>query len=163
MNECPQSGIQIVFAGILTSDVLRMIRNVHSCKSGADFRLLIEEQRIERDAEEIEERENAVNAAAEAAIRPNSNISTNMGIVGEEDGGDENEGMRERSGVVLDPLLPSLRIAEHSALGGNIDDVEEEDEIFESLFAGGDWGDDGESGGRGGGLGGIFGAQAMMV
>lgn len=37
MNECLQSGIKIVFAGTLISNVFGMNWNVHSCKSGANL------------------------------------------------------------------------------------------------------------------------------
>lgn len=81
------------------------------------FHLLREEQTVERDAEETEERENTVTAAQEtAAIRPNSDLPTCTGGVGEEDGGDENEGMRERSGAALGGALKAGSGAMHQNL-----------------------------------------------
>ena len=44
-------------------------------------------------------------AAQESAAIPNSDLPTDAGGAGEEDGGDENKGMRERSGAVLGGAL----------------------------------------------------------
>ncbi|TGO70444.1 hypothetical protein BELL_0725g00050 [Botrytis elliptica] len=72
--------------------------NVFSCKCGANIPFLIEEQRIEREAEEIEEKENAMTTAAEATvIRPDSVLSPSEGGVG----GEDDQGMGGRSGVIL--------------------------------------------------------------
>ncbi|KAF7916087.1 hypothetical protein EAE99_009840 [Botrytis elliptica] len=58
----------------------------------------LEEQRIEREAEEIEEKENAMTTAAEATvIRPDSVLSPSEGGVG----GEDDQGMGGRSGVIL--------------------------------------------------------------
>ncbi|KAF7916825.1 uncharacterized protein EAE98_010547 [Botrytis deweyae] len=62
------------------------------------FLFLIEEQKIEREAEKMEEKENAMTAAAETTvIRPGSVLSPSEGSVG----GEDDQGIGGRSGVIL--------------------------------------------------------------
>ncbi|KAF7890059.1 uncharacterized protein EAF02_002474 [Botrytis sinoallii] len=83
--------------------------NVYSCKSGGNIPFLIEEQRIEREAEEMKENENAMTAAAETtAIRPGSVLSPGEGgVCGEDD-----EGMGGRSGVILEVVVEMVDLVE---------------------------------------------------